>query len=197
MAALEIENVETAIPGVITKVNGDGTVDCRASIRKVLPNGVFDLENSPIPGIPLMKLGGAAAEFTFPSREGDHVILLAFSRDASKWRTEADDGDVVPDSASGLSLMDLVAIPFVKAPREAAARVCVTEDGDILFTPADGRKTICDSDFICRGDVLSIGEVAAKCVEAAGEISDASAIHLSTHLHPTAVGPSSAPTIGT
>lgn len=194
---LELENIETAFPAVVVKSNKDGTVDCRPSIHKVYPNGVFDLENKEIPGIPLMKLGGASAEFSFPIRVNDHVLLVAFSRDATKWKEGPDDGDVVPESASGLSLMDLVAIPFVKAPSEAAAKVCVTEEGDIVFTPAKGRKMVCDSDFVCRGKVLSVGEVAAGCSEVGGDISDLTAVHLSTHIHVTPSGASDKPTPGT
>ena len=194
---LELENIETAIPATVLKVNEDGTVDCKASIRKVFPNGVFDLLNGPIPSVPMMKLGGSMAEFSFPSMEGDHVLLLAFSRDATKWRETAEDGDVVPESSSGLSLMDLVAIPLVKASREASAKVRVTKDGDIVFTPASGRRTICDGDLVCRGDVLSIGDVSAKCVEIDDEVSADLAVHLSSHKHPTGVGPSDAPVPGT
>lgn len=189
-----IEDIETVIPGVIKAVNDDGTVDCKAVIRKVAPNGVFDVVNPVMPHIPLMKLGGANAEFFFPSKVGDHVLLVAFSRDASRWKRE-DKDSIIPTSCSGLTLNDLVAIPFVKKTKDGAARIHVTEDGDIVFKPADGRRVIAEADLVCKGNVLATKDVAAKCVELPdGEVTDLPvAIHLSTHFHTSAAGPTDPP----
>lgn len=195
MRSFDAESVETVIPGTITAVNADGTVDCRAAIRKVLRNGVFDLENPSIPGIPLMKLGGGYAEFSFPAKVGDGVLLVAFSRDSTKWKSEGGD-DVIPSSCSGFSLNDLVAVPIVRETTEGAAKIRVTEDGDIVLSPASGRKVVSEADLCVKGKVMATDEVSAKCTEAAGTFIDATAIHLSTHLHSTAVGPSSPPTPG-
>ena len=189
---LDIENVETAVPGVVTAVHGD-TVDCRPVIRKVLPNGAFDINNPVLKGVPLMKIGGANAEISFPSKVGDRVTLLAFSRDSSKWRKSSDE-DIVPDSCSGLSVDDFVAIPVVKASSNGAAKIRVTEEGDIEFTPASGRKTVCKSDLLCTGKVLSASEVCANVTIAGDEVIEAGSVKLSTHAHPTSVGPSGTPT---
>lgn len=195
-----IEDIETVIPGVIKAVNDDGTVDCKAVIRKVAPNGVFDVINPVMPHIPLMKLGGANAEFFFPSKVGDHVLLVAFSRDASRWKRE-DKDSIIPSSCSGLTLNDLIAIPFVKKTKDGAAKILVTEDGDIVFKPADGRKVISEADFLCKGNVMTSGnvlakkDVAAKCADLPnGDVTDLpAAIHLSTHFHMSAAGPTDPP----
>lgn len=195
MRTFDAESVETVIPGVITTVNGDGTVNCRPVIRKVLSNGVFDLENPSIEGIPLMKIGGGNAEFSFPSKVGDHVLLVAFSRDSGKWKKDEGD-DIVPSSCSGFSLNDLVAVPIVRDTEKCSAKIRVTEEGDIVLAPASGRKIISEADLCVKGKVLATDDVSAKCTEAAGTFIDAMAVHLSSHIHSTAAGPSSPPTPG-
>lgn len=148
---LSIENIETALPGVIEAVNDDGTVDCKPCIRKVAPNGVFDVVNPTIPKIPLMKLGGANAEFTFPSKVGDQVLLVAISRDSEFWKKDFKD-DNIPESSSGLTQNDFVAVPFVasKWGEGGKAKITVTDDGSIevqnghgsAVMAADGTYTI-------------------------------------------------------
>lgn len=195
---LSLENIETALPGVIEAVNGDGTVDCKPCIRKVAPNGVFDVVNPTLPKIPLMKLGGANAEFTFPSKKGDQVLLVAISRDSELWKKDFKD-DNIPESSSGLTLNDFIAIPFVasKWGEGGKAKITVTDDGDIVMTPKSGRKIISAADVLVRGNVQTTGDVVAGVVESGETVVDTAAVHLITHIHPTGVGPSSAPTPGT
>lgn len=201
---MDFENMETALPGVITRVNKDGTVSVRPVIRKIEPNGIFDLVNPEIPNVPLMKLGGANAEFSFPSKEGDQVLLVAFSRDSSEWK-RSDDDDIVPSACSGLTINDFVAIPIVKRSKDGAAKIRVTEDGDIVFSPAEERFVISDSPIICKKSimtyesVLAVKDIAAACAKSPSDatVTDLpAAIHLSNHIHSTVVGPS-APTTPT
>ena len=189
-----LENIETALPGVITKV-GDGVVDCKTCIRKVAPNGVIDIKNFDIPKIPLMKLGGANAEITFPSKVGDQVLLVAISRDSEKWKKDYSD-DVVPDSSSGLTLSDFVAVPVIASKKaEGAAKIRVTEDGDIVMTPASGRRIVSDADLLVRGKVQSTDDVQAGVTEEEGEIVATGGVSLQLHMHPTAApGAASTPT---
>ena len=140
-----LENIETALPGVITKV-GDGVVDCKTCIRKVAPNGVLDVVNFSIPKIPLMKLGGANAEITFPTKEGDQVLLVALSRDSSLWKKDYGD-DVIPESSSGLTLSDFVAVPFIAIKKaEGAAKIRVTDDGGVQIDNAGGGTIVMDGE---------------------------------------------------
>ena len=190
---MDLENIETVLPGVVTKV-GDGVVDCKTCIRKIAPNGVLDVVNFAIPKIPLMKLGGANAEITFPTKEGDQVLLVAFSRDSSLWKKDYSD-DSVPESSSGLTLSDFVAVPFIASKKaEGAAKIRVTEDGDIVMTPASGR-VVSDADLLVRGKVQSTDDVQAGVTEAAGEIIATGGVSLQFHMHPTAApGAASTPT---
>ena len=142
---LDLENIETVLPGVVTKV-GDGVVDCKTCIRKIAPNGVLDVVNFAIPKIPLMKLGGANAEITFPTKKGDQVLLVALSRDSSLWKKDYGD-DVVPESSSGLTLSDFVAVPFIASKKaEGAAKITVDDDGGIQVTNAGGGSIVMDGD---------------------------------------------------
>lgn len=143
---MNLENIETALPGVIEAVNDDGTVDCKPCIRKVAPNGVFDVVNPTIPKIPLMKLGGANAEFTFPSKKGDQVLLVALSRDSSLWKKDYGD-DVIPESSSGLTLNDFVAVPFIARKKaEGAAKIQIDDDGGIQVSNAGGGTIVMDGE---------------------------------------------------
>lgn len=142
---LDLENIETVLPGVVTNV-GDGVVDCKTCIRKVAPNGVLDIVNFAIPKIPLMKLGGANAEITFPTKVGDQVLLVAFSRDSSLWKKDYSD-DSVPESSSGLSLEDFVAVPFIASGKaEGATKIAVDDDGGVQIENAGGGTIVMDGE---------------------------------------------------
>lgn len=140
---MDLENIETVLPGVVTKV-GDGVVDCKTCIRKVAPNGVLDIVNFAIPKIPLMKLGGANAEITFPTKVGDQVLLVALSRDSSLWKKDYSD-DSVPESSSGLTLSDFVAVPFIASKKATgSAKIHVKNDGGLEITNAGGGSFVMD-----------------------------------------------------
>ena len=142
---MDLENIETVLPGVVTKV-GDGVVDCKTCIRKVAPNGVVDIVNFAIPKIPLMKLGGANAEITFPTKVGDQVLLVALSRDSSMWKKGFPD-DVTPESCDGLSLSDFVAVPFIASGKaEGAAKIRIDDDGGIQVSNSGGGTIVMDGE---------------------------------------------------
>ena len=193
---MTIENIETVLPGVVTAVNEDGTVDCKPSIRKVAPNGVLDVKNMTIPRIPLMKLGGSNAEISFVSSVGDNVLLVAFSRDSSRWKKDGKD-DNIPSSCTGLTLNDFVAVPFVRYNREGAAKITVDKDGNIVLQPSQNGIIISQSDVFVKGTLFTETEVAAGAqMLPTGEIIDAAAIHLTTHTHGSSMGPTTTPLPG-
>jgi hypothetical protein len=155
---MELENIETVLPGVVTKV-GDGVVDCKTCIRKIAPNGVLDVVNFDIPKIPLMKLGGANAEITFPTKVGDQVLLVALSRDSSLWKKDYSD-DVVPESSSGLTLADFVAVPFIASKKATgSAKIHVKDDGGLEITNASGGSFVMDGS---TGNVTINGHLEVK-----------------------------------
>lgn len=203
---MDIENIETILPGVVVGVNSDGTVDVKPRIRKVSLNGVFDVVNPAIKKVPLMKLGGKNAEFLFEPEKGDSVLLVSMSRDATKWKKSLIQGseteDCIPDSASGLTINDLVAIPIVHKAKEGAASFKVLASGDIQLTPATGGKVVVDSDLDVKGSVKASKDITAEMnVNAHLEVtalSNTTGVSLSKHTHsvsgastliPTPTGP--------
>lgn len=189
-----LDNIDTAIPGVVTAVNGDGTVDCKPCIRKIAPNGVFDVVNPAMPKIPLMRLGTSYVDFDFPIKEGDQVLLVAISRDAASWKKKPED-DVVPTACGGLTMNDLVAVPIV-VPQKAhgASKIKVTEDGSIELVPGDSGRIWAKGDLIVEGNVDAGGDVVAGATITEQGPVETGGVSLQTHVHPTAVGPTSPPT---
>jgi hypothetical protein len=93
-----------------------------------------------------MKLGGANAEITFPTKEGDQVLLVALSRDSSLWKKDYGD-DVVPESSSGLTLSDFVAVPFIASGKaEGATKIAVDDDGGVQIENAGGGTIVMDGE---------------------------------------------------
>lgn len=191
---LSLENIETALPAVITKMNGDGTIDCKPCIRKVAPNGVFDIVNPALPKVPVMRIGGSYAEFDFPVKKGDQVLLVAISRDSEQWKLTLKD-DIIPESSSGLTLNDFVALPIV-APKKphGAAKIRVGEDGSIELVPGDSGQIWAKGDLIVEGKVDAGGDVVAGATITETAIVETGGVSLQTHIHPTTLGPTSQPT---
>lgn len=127
------ENFETAIPGVVSSKNSDGTVDVKPSIIKMSSNGVFDTENASIPSVPVLSLGGGQFFFSLPINVGDSVILIALSRDSTKWKKSDWDKEIIPSSCSGNTLCDFVAVPLC-FKKKNNVKTTIEIDGDGAVT---------------------------------------------------------------
>jgi hypothetical protein len=113
------------------------------------------------------------------ARLGDEKVVIA-SRD-KRWQVELADGEVV-----------------LRAFGASAAYVHLKPDGSLSINgggliemDSGGDVTINGVTITAAGDVSAPGEVTAQ------DGSPATSVGLSTHLHPTAVGPTSPPTPGT
>lgn len=177
-----MESFETAMPGLIAKVNDNGTVDVTPSIRNCLSNmqlqnGGGDLE--PIPEVPVLWPGTANAVIKMELKKGDPVLLVASSRDLSKWaQGDWGEGPFNPLSFSGNDLNDLVALPM-RRPDGAAVKTTIE-------IKADGKVNITTNEIEFKAAKL---RVTGK-IEADGEITTNAAgypVALSGHMHPTAV----------
>lgn len=107
--------------------------------------------------------------FASVPKEGDEVLVLSFGNLRIAIATDSKDR---PSLEVGETAVFSSAETYIK----------LKADGTIEVV-SKGKKITFD------GDIEATGEITAK--------SDSSPVKLSTHLHPTPVGPSSAPTPGT
>ena len=188
-----MEGFETAFPGVIRRVNGDGTVDVTPSVRNVLKNMQVEPDGKdgrplPVESVPVLWPGTATAVARFELAEGDPLLLVASSRDIREWVSGGEErGPYTPKSFSGNDLNDLVAIPLTMGSRKRrTTTITVKRDGTV--------KIECESVEIDAGNVKISGELeVGKGVKAGGDVTanaETLPVNLSTHTHMTAVGPS-------
>lgn len=199
----KMEGFETAFPGVVRRVNADGTVDVTPSIRNVLKNMQVEPDGKdgrplPVEGVPVLWPGTSSAVAKFELAEGDPLLLVASSRDLREWASGGEgNGPYTPKSFSGNDLNDLVAIPVTAGRGSRKTTVSIARNGTV--------KIKCESVELDAGTVKISGELevgkgvrAGGSVEADGEVTANAKIlpvNLSTHTHVCAApgNPSSPP----
>jgi len=124
-----LSSIETCLPAIVRKVNGNN-VDVEVLIKKTLLNGVVDNENKYITNVPLLKSGGSAFSLEYPTKENDLVLLLCLSRDSGRWKANKTKVSIAK-SALGNTLQDFVAVPFSLETGKASIKV--DDDGSILI----------------------------------------------------------------
>ena len=124
-----LSSIETCLPAIVRKVNGNN-VDVEVLIKKTLLNGVVDNENKYITNVPLLKSGGSAFSIEYPTKENDLVLLLCLSRDSGRWKANKTKVSIAK-SALGNTLQDFVAVPFSLETGKASIKV--DDDGTILI----------------------------------------------------------------
>ena len=178
-----LNSFETAVPGEIVEVRKDGRLDVMPSIRKMVTSGVIDTFDALVRGVPVMQIGFSGFSFDLELKKGDSVVLLFFSRDASKWKARKwCQSDPISPLANDLN--NCVAIPFVRPDSGAKAVVKIDKDGIVTFDSSRVKFTgdmYVDGNIISRKDVI-VGEGVGPSVS------------LAQHTHPTAVGPTAEPT---
>lgn len=136
-----MEGFETAFPGVVKKVNDDGTVDVTPSIRNVLKNMQYEPDGDdgkplPIEGVPVLWPGTSAAIVKFELSVGDPVLCVASSRDLRSWIEGGEEnGPYDPLSFSGNDLNDILAVPMSIGGKKA---VSITLGRDFLKVESKG-----------------------------------------------------------
>ena len=124
-----LSSIETCLPAIVKKVNGNN-VDVEVLIKKTLLNGVVDNENKYITNVPLLKSGGSAFSIEYPANENDLVLLLCLSRDSGRWKANKTKVSIAK-SALGNTLQDFVAFPI--GIKKGKASIKVNDDGSILI----------------------------------------------------------------
>lgn len=135
-------------------------------------------------GIASVPAGGSEAVALFVGGSRDNGYVVA---------TQGDSGDIPALKEGEVALFS-----------KFGQTILLKEDGSIQFAAASGKDIVSNSRFVAKlgiiseGDIGSVGEVAAGLVKTGDSYTDLTAVHLSTHMHPTAaVGSPSPPTAGT
>lgn len=85
---------------------------------------------------------------------------------------------------------------------EFGQKVILDKNGDVVVAPASGKdvimngRVIAKSGLVSEGDVLAVGEVAARVIKAGETYTTATAVHLSTHTHPVSGSATTGPVPG-
>lgn len=191
-----MEGFETAIPGTVSAVNSDGTVNVRPSVRNVLKNMQMEPADSEgklnaIPNVPVMRPGTAKASVVFELAEGDPVLLVSSSRDIGTWKEGGySSGPFAPGSFGGCDLNSLVAVPCVPAGMDASPSVTVTVARDGSVTVESSSVTVkADSVKLDADEVSVTGTLSVDGgIESGGDVTaNASSLPVSLASHKHAV----------
>lgn len=192
-----MEGFETAVPGVITKVNGDGTVNARPSIRNCLRNMQYEPDDpktgdiAEICGVPVLYPGTDAAIVEFELKPGDPVLLVASSRDLRNWIEKGwAAGTTVPMSFAGCDEHSFMAMPVRRLKHYGKNKITihVGNDGTVTITT---EKVKIKGNLSVDGEIESTGAISSDMEVTA--MAKTLQIPLSAHIHPTSVGPSDLP----
>ena len=141
-------DVETALPAKVTSVAKDGSLSVVVLIKKVTVDGIVDTENRVIEGIRPFTIGNSSASIDIEIAEGAQVLLVGLSRHAREWLGTKSDDAVIPKSAYGNMLNDLVAVPLFRGDRENGknAKIRLAEDGTVEVKSVHGQTLRFDDD---------------------------------------------------
>lgn len=178
-----LSEVHTSIPGRVEEYDEkthQATV--RPTVRLMQDNGV-ELEIPPLMKVPVLFPASGAFDIEFPIAKGDAVLILFSEADTSEWVNSDGEGIVSPATSSRFGLNSAVAIPGLRPSRsEGNVRLYVNNDGVLTIK---AKKIVFDGQVVATGDMIARGDVFVGPAPAGPGVS------LKTHIHPTAVGPTS------
>ena len=191
-----MEGVHTAIPAAIVSYSGHSK---RAAVVRPVVHfrgrDGFIVPYGEVTGVPVMFPGTSRASMVYDLVKGDTGLLLVTESGIGNWLAGVGDA-VEPEDASRFTMQDAVFIPglfpFGAVPNVGApdSGMWLNYEGTTLeFKKAGGLKI--------TGDVEIVGNMSATAEVSAMNAVPATAVKLSTHIHPTPAGPSSPPTPGT
>ena len=204
-------SIETALPAKVTSVAEDGSLTVVILIKKVTVDGIVDTENLAIEGVKPFVIGNGNASVDIEIQKDAQVLLLGLSRHAREWLGSSSDDAVIPKSAHGNLLNDLVAIPLFRGDRDNGKNSKISlgadgtvvieskygqslkfnDDGSIDFNPKSGGKVKIKGMLEVDGDIESTGNV-----DADGDVSaknSSIAVSLINHTHNVGAVPATSP----
>lgn len=203
MVGMRFGEMETSLPGIVTKVNDDGTVDVLPSIRSMSSSGIIGkYDDAPVLGCQLLTTGNQEFAIDIKPKEGDQVLLLFFSRNADGWKSggwKKEPSDPKGTGASNLNTAIAVQLCLARPKNritvetdgkieiDAQNAIDLTVKGDIEIESTEGKIRM-KSDVIISGSLKVEQDVTAMYRTAP--------VTLATHVHPSAMGPTAIPTPG-
>lgn len=195
-----LETVHTMIPATVQSYEGHKTrravvvpsVHWRSTSGAVVPY-------SPVAGVPVVFPSTSRFSMVFDLKQGDTGMLLVAESAMGNWlggdgkAQEAEDASrfTLNDAIFIPGLFPYATVPAIDAPNDGA--YMAYEGTSIEFKASGGLKIKgnleVEGDTAITGKVTASAEITAKF--------GTTPVNLSTHLHPTPAGPSSAPTPGT
>ena len=103
--ASHLENVHTAIPGVVVS-GGGGVVNVKPLLNRKLRDGTVE-EMPVIPNVPVWFPRGGGASITWPVGAGDGCLLIFAERSLDEWKGSG--STVTPDDPRRHGLSDAIA----------------------------------------------------------------------------------------
>lgn len=122
--------------------------------------------------VPVGKVSGVAL---FIGGSRDNGVVVASRGEDKKMAIELEPGEVALHTLFG-------------------SNVVLKKDGSVLVRPKSGKVMRVEGDLNVVGNVWATKDVAAKCVDVAGTMTDG-LVHLTRHTHPSGAGPTG-PTAG-
>lgn len=176
--------VHTSLPAKVEKYDAEKhTATVKPAVNMLMDNGV-QIEIPSLMEVPVVFPASKFFDMEFPLDEGDGVLLLFQESDISTWKNG--DFPAIPAVASRFNLDSAVAIPgLVPEPSKGKARITIDKEGVITWT---AKKFVFDGQVVAKGDIIARGDVLC------GPEPTGPGVSLKNHVHPTAMGPTSAPT---
>lgn len=178
--------VHTSLPAVVVKYDDEKhRAQVKPAVRLLMSNGI-QIEVPELMDVPVMFPSAKSFDLEFPLEKDDGVMLIFQEQEISAWKEEAK--QAVSATASRFSLDSAVAVPGLFAkPKKGRARVYVDKDGVLHW---EAKKIVFDGQLVVHDDLIVRKDIYVG--EGTGP-----GVSMSKHIHPTPVGPSSAPTPAT
>jgi hypothetical protein len=204
-----LQGVHTAIPGEVELYDPTKRLARVKPLVSQLSRFGESLSIPPIDGVPVVFPGSKNAGICWPLEKGDGVLLIFAETGIGDWLNG--NADTAADSEARFCLTDAIAIPGLwqipKIPKPGPTdRLEVSYKKTIFELTGEGFKltqggttleSLPSGGVKITGDLEVSGNISATQEVSAMAITPATAVKLSTHIHPTPSGPSSSPTPGT
>jgi hypothetical protein len=158
-------SVQPMVKRAVPKADGDGDGDVAHEVLPIIHN------------VPIAFPGGGGYSMRFPVLPGDHVWLMFSEAAMATWRTTGQISEPGDLRRHDLSYACAIYLPFATTVEAAVAAA------DPLLPPT-GAKMVCPSPFTFGSQVTADFVALAAKVDFCMDL-------LKTHVHPTAMGPSS------